>query len=101
MKLGLTQDLETLEQLIVNCINAWQLGYDAGGHQNFVQAIHQMGSTLEAHFEELENHLNPLVLILERLHTFVQRKDIMAVQDVVEYEWYPLISEWKRRWTAQ
>lgn len=95
MKRDLNQDLETLYQLLTTCVNTWRMGYDAAGYQSFVQSVDHLEFILEEYFARIQDHLEPLTLMLEKLDQFVQQKDIMMVQDVVEYEWLPLIQEWR------
>jgi Zn-dependent M32 family carboxypeptidase len=98
---NLAGELEYLHQLLATCANAWRLGYDENGYQSFIQSVEQLRDTIEAHFDQLSDDMEPLIRMLERLDQYVQQKDIMAVQDVVEYEWLPLMEKWKRRWGSQ
>ncbi|MFD1673784.1 hypothetical protein [Alicyclobacillus fodiniaquatilis] len=100
MKAHLAQDIETLHELLAACVHAWQMGYDTGGYQCFAQSVTQLESMVETHFDDLQAEGESLIQMLARLARFVQQKDIMAVQDVVEYEWLPLVIAWKRRWAA-
>lgn len=95
------RDVERLQQGIARCVEAWNAGYDTQGYLHFLQSLDLMESTILTHFDKLETDSDTLVQMLSKLNDCVERKDIMAVQDVVEYEWQPLVGKWETRCAAQ
>lgn len=89
-------DLEQVEKFIYSSTENWKLYHDANSYRDFIFFLEYMDHIVEQYFDKLEEYKNPLYLNLETLFQYVQRKDLIAVIDLLEYELKPLISQWKK-----
>ena len=93
MRRNLMEDLGRLQQQLDACVRFWRAGYDAGGYDEFVAALRQLEKVVLYHFDKLPKD-DSFPELLENLRTCVKNRDIMGVQDVVEYELGPLVARW-------
>jgi hypothetical protein len=94
MEYDWSHDVEMLQHLLANCIQAWKVGFDCVGSQYFLQGLQQLELMVGRYTELLTNHVDTISPMLHKLNQRLMSRDIIGVQDCVEYEWYPMVVEW-------
>lgn len=93
---NLIRKLEHSEQLITSSVENWKLHNDVNGYKAFMNLLAYMEHIVDQHYHQLAELKKPLYSHLEVLAQYVQRKDIIAIIDKLEYELLPLLSQWKK-----
>lgn len=95
MEADAANDVIPLYDCVVACRDAWRMGYDALGQLYLLRSLELLERIIDRRFSSFEQDAGHLSRLLEEFNNRLKRKDIMAVQDLVQCELAALVQEWR------
>ncbi|OGX68405.1 MAG: hypothetical protein A2189_07510 [Paenibacillus sp. RIFOXYA1_FULL_44_5] len=89
-------ELDQLSHSLLVTAEYWKTNQDAAGYEHFIHSLEHLKNIIRLYFERLGNQKEQLFSSLLAMQQLVQRQDIVAVIDLIEYNLQPLVCGLKK-----